>query len=1284
MKRNLEKKRLQISIQKRKWRKDHLPKPAFNTALPIFSHKEKIVDSISKNRVVIISGETGSGKTTQIPQFFMAAARGINGIIGCTQPRRIAVTTVAHRIAEELGEELGESVGYKIRFKEMTRKESFIKIMTDGILLAETLTDPYLNQYDTIIVDEAHERSLNIDLILGILKILIKRRKDLKLIITSATIDTTKFSAAFDHAPIIEVSGRVYPIKIRYLPSDKQQEDTGEPNHVEMAVFTMEKLHKKSPKGDVLVFMPTEQDIRDTCELIESRDLEKVMVLPLYARLSGSEQKNVFLRSLGRKIIVATNVAETSITIPGIRYVIDTGLARIPQYSPASRITSLPVLPISRSSADQRKGRCGRVENGICIRLFSQDDYDTRPVFTLPEILRANLAEVILKMIALKLDDIDHFSFIDRPVKKSIKDGYDLLVELGAIETKHRRKHFSLTDKGKLMTKIPLDPRLSRILIQAIKEKCLKETSVITSALSLQDPRERPVGKTTEAEQSQSVFIDSSSDFITLLNIWNGYQRAWQRVKSMNKMKKFCKDHYLSFKRMREWRDIHTQILAILKESGILDGEFKIKTVSDPEYRISKPVFERIHRSILSGFLSNIAMKKEKNIYTAAKGREVMIFPGSGLFNGAGQWIVSAEMIKTSRLFARTVANIDSGWLEILGKGQCKYTYHQPHWDKNKGEVIVFEQANLYGLIIVSKRTVSFGPIDPDRASDIFIRSALVMGEIKKTFSFITRNNALINNIKEMENRIRRRDLLVSEDELALFYKNRLSGVFDLKGLERLIQEKGADRFLLMKKEDLLLYTPDDKEIALYPDSISFGNYQFPLTYCFNPREENDGVTVNIPSSVATTTPVAETDWLVPGLLKEKITLLIKRLPKQYRKHLAPVTQTVDTILNEIPKGKTTLITALGKFIYKRFNLSIPGSAWPSTSLPDHLKMRMSVKGPKGEEIFSGRDLYLLYQQIPAKTDPKESIEFASAINSVERTGITSFDFENLPETITLKGKNGTNWVAYPGLEKGEGDIDQSCGANFRLFHHRGEAVKSHKEGVAALFCIALSKELKFLKKILITPKKWADHTQHFGGVKQLENQMFQKVVHDLFHKNIRRKNEFKTWTKSASPLLLTKGRELLNSVLSVVAAYHEARSKLYQLEIANRSNSYTVSFFSSLREDLSQLVPEIFIQLYDSDRLNHMVRYIRAITIRAERGSVSLEKDQTRGEDVKVFSDRLANLLETLSPSVSKEKRRAIEDFFWLIQEYKVSIFAQELKTPFPVSKNKLKKKLNEIERMI
>jgi len=575
-------KQLHASIKKKTWRKQNPPALTYNPGLPITDKKNEIIDLISKNQVLIISGETGSGKTTQIPKFCIAAGRGIDGKIGCTQPRRIAATTVARRIAEELGEELGKSVGYKIRFKDKTGEDAFIKIMTDGILLAETRNDKYLNEYDTIIVDEAHERSLNIDFILGILKTLLKKRKDLKVIITSATIDTEKFSKAFDNAPVIEVSGRMYPVDVQYFGMEQETEGSDERTHVEMAAFAVDKLQKKSPYGDIIVFMPTEQDIRETCEILEGRNYKSAIILPLYARLSSSEQSKVFSRLAGRKIIVATNIAETSITIPGIKYVIDTGLARISRYTPRSRTTSLPVVPISRSSADQRKGRCGRVENGICIRLYPEQDFLSRTLFTPPEILRANLAEVILRMIALKLGNIEDFSFIDRPAARSIRDGFDLLLELGAIKPVKRAKKskaekskegdvFLLAEKGRLMAQMPVDPRLSRMLIKADQEGCLNEVVVIASALSIQDPRERPVEKTQEADQMHALFRDPLSDFITLLNIWKKYHDVRQKEKSTNRMKKFCKKHYLSFKRIREWRDIHAQISAVLQGSRARD-----------------------------------------------------------------------------------------------------------------------------------------------------------------------------------------------------------------------------------------------------------------------------------------------------------------------------------------------------------------------------------------------------------------------------------------------------------------------------------------------------------------------------------------------------------------------------------------------------------------------------------------------------------------------------------------------------------------------------------------
>jgi ATP-dependent helicase HrpA len=716
-------------------------KPAhlnFAPDLPVTARKEEIIQAIKTSQVVIISGETGSGKTTQIPKCCLAAGCGTRGMIGCTQPRRIAAINVAKRIAFEFKESLGQSVGYKIRFDDKTPPNACIKVMTDGILLAETQQDRFLKQYDTLIVDEAHERSLNIDFTLGILRRLVKQRKHLKLIITSATIDTKKFSDAFDQAPIIEVSGRMFPVETIYQPilgetgESQSLEDQG---YVEAAADAAHALLSRTRSGDMLIFMPTEQDIGETMTLIRGHQHPGVTVLPLFARLSAREQAKVFSRTPGRKIIVSTNVAETSLTIPGIRYVIDTGLARIPSYSPRTRTTALPVRPISQSSANQRLGRCGRVENGVCIRLYDEDDFNGRPFFTAPEILRSNLAEVILRMIFLNLGDVQQFPFIDPPAPKSIKDGFDTLVELGAIREKKmagtQKTGFELTRVGQIMAKIPVDPKLSRILIQAQENSCLAEALVIATALSISDVRQRPAEKAAAADQQHARFKDPTSDFVTLLNIWDACKAAEKKLKTRTGFRQFCIDHFLSFKRFREWQDIHNQIRRLLEEHGfkgflpytLPPGTAQLKS---REHEIGGPLYMALHKSLLAGYLSHIAHKKEKNIYTAAKGQQVMIFPGSGLFDRAGPWIVAAEFVKTSQLFARGVANIDPSWLEEIGKDLCTRTWADPRWEKNQGQVLATEQVSLFGLVIVSGRPVAYGKLHPEEAGDIFIRKALV------------------------------------------------------------------------------------------------------------------------------------------------------------------------------------------------------------------------------------------------------------------------------------------------------------------------------------------------------------------------------------------------------------------------------------------------------------------------------------------------------------------------------------------------------------------------------
>jgi len=1184
-------------------------------------------------------------------------------------------------------------VGYKIRFKDKTSHDSFIKIMTDGILLAETLGDPYLNEYDTIIVDEAHERSLNIDFSLGILKKLIKRRKELKLIITSATIDTEKFSKAFDDAPVIEVSGRMYPVDIRYLPvcpnSERQGQDAkNDLSHVEMAADAVKTLNREGQYGDILVFMPTEQDIRETCELLEGRNYKNAFIYPLFARLQASEQSKIFSRPPGRKIIIATNVAETSITIPGIRYVIDTGLARISRYSPRSRTTALPVMPISRSSADQRKGRCGRVENGICVRLYSEEDFLSRHLFTLPEILRSNLAQVILRMIALNLGDISDFPFIDRPAKKSIKDGFDLLLELGAIYEEPGRSRskgvsrFFLTEKGRLMSKIPIDPRLSRMLIEAKEEGCLKEVTVIASVLSIRDPRERPSERAQEADEVHSKFADPASDFITLLNIWNTYHDTWRRVKSTNQMKKFCRTHYLSFKRMREWRDIHSQISAILKENGLKEKDKKrvLKVAANKKGKdiseVFTPFYSAVHKSILSGFLSNIAVKKEKNFFKAAKGKEVMIFPGSGLFNKAKTWIVAAEMVETSRLFARTVANIESSWLEALGKDLCKYTYLSPHWERNRGEVVASEQVSLFGLIIEPGRPVSYGKINRDEASDIFIRSVLVESDIRRPFDFMKHNKRLIDEIKGMENRLRRRDLLVSDQEIFEFYKERINRTYDIRTLRKRLKKKGSDKFLQMSREDLLIYSPDKDVLSYFPDCIDIGSNSFECLYNFNPGKPNDGVTVKIPSSIAPLVSPETVDWLVPGLYQEKIAALIKGLPKAYRKQLVPVADTVDEIIRHMQKSNNCLITTLGQFIYERFEVDIPASAWAEDVLPDHLKMRISITGPKGEELVCSREKKILAQNVPESVIPDE---FGSARKEWEKTGVTRWDFGNFPEKIDVKVKNKGIWTAYPGLET---DSETVKSVNLRLFYDHDKATESHKKGVASLYAIYFAKDLKFLKKSLVLSKEAIHYADYFGGARRFEKRLYEYVIKGLFQINIRTEKAFYSHAEAAKPVIISKGRTLLEHVLPVIEVYSKTRSGIYDLEKSSSVN--VLSFLNSLKEELTRLVPENFMDLYDAKRFVHLVRYIKAIEIRAQRALVNFEKDRAKVKEINVFTKSLDKMLKGLSPMVSAEKKEAVEEYFWLIEEYKVSLFAQELKTAIPVSKKRLENKLREIERMV
>ncbi len=1253
-------KRAEASVQERDTRLRQLPRVSYPETLPIFSKKDEIVNAIRQHQVVIISGETGCGKSTQLPKMCLEAGLGIAGKIGSTQPRRIAATTIARRIAEELGEDLGTSVGYKIRFKDRTPRHAYIKVMTDGMLLAETHGDPQLLEYDTLIIDEAHERSLNIDFILGLLRTLLPKRPELRVIITSATLETEKFSEAFGQAPVIHVAGRLYPVEVEYWPIDPELEDRGDVTYVDMAVKAVDMLRGKRRFGDILIFMPTEQDIMETCERLEGRQQTGVTILPLFARLPASQQGRVYTVT-GQKIVVATNVAETSLTIPGIKFVIDTGLARISQYLPRTRTKALPITPISRSSAEQRKGRCGRVKDGVCIRLYSEEDYASRLAHTLPEILRSNLAEVILRMLYLNLGHPDAFPFLDKPRERSIKDGFEVLLELGAVEKKE--DDYVLTEKGKIMAQMPLDPRISRMMIEAEKEGCVEEVAVLAAALSIQDPRERPAEKAASADLVHAPFKNPDSDFLTLFNIWNRYHREWENLKTQNRMRKFCKDHFLSFPRMREWIFTHEQIATIMAQ------HMKEKVLKHPD-----SLYAGVHRSVLSGFLSNIATKKEKNVYLAARGREVMVFPGSTLFNKSAPWIVAAEMVKTSRLFARTVAKIDPDWLEGLGGNLCRSTCFDPHWDKNRGEVMAYEQISLYGLVIIPRRPVSFGPMNPEESHRIFIQSALVEGNVKEHLPFLAHNQALTRKLEEMEDKLRRRDILVSDAVLYEFYSTALEGVHDIRTLKKRIKERGNDDFLKLKEEDLVLSPPDKEALALYPDELAVGKVRFKATYKFAPGEVDDGVTVHVPSGTASLIPPEQLEWGVPGLLREKIIALLKSLPKRYRKQLVPISRTADVIAGEMEQKDESLLTSLSQFIYKKFSVDIPATAWTEVEIPEHLMMRVSIVDHTGKELNSGRDIHLLTRTDSERSMERNSWEWEKAREKWERKGITSWDFGSLPESIPI----GEHFFAYPGLETSGESV------SIRLFESNEAALESHKMGVQTLLSLRFSKDLKFLRRNLSLPRQGMDGARTFGGVHAVEEALYHALVKRLFHLNIRTPEEMTSHADKLEPTMFAKARELRDQAATVLDAYYETRQTIHGIEQSNKASKAVLEICAHVRKDLDHLVPQHFLEIYSGELLLRLPRYMKAIQIRAERAANDPEKDKKKMAQAEDFIKAHEEMVQSLLPQSSRDKRVAVEEFRWMVEEFKVSLFAQELKTLFPVSRKRLEEKRKEIERMV
>ncbi len=1037
------------SIAKRQARAARRPSITYPPELPVAQRAAEIARAIDENQVVIVCGETGSGKTTQLPKICIAAGRGERGLIGHTQPRRIAARTVAARIAQELGSEVGGAVGYKVRFTDRTKPDAFVKLMTDGILLAETQGDPLLAAYDTLIVDEAHERSLNIDFLLGYLKQLLVRRPDLKVIVTSATLDADRFARHFaaggKPAPVIEVSGRMYPIETRYRPLASADEGTDDDEEAleDAIVDTAEELWRKAP-GDILVFLPGEREIRETADLLR-RGLARrpyaagVEILPLYARLSVPEQQRVFAPSAGRRIVLATNVAETSLTVPGIRYVIDSGLARIKRYSLRNKTTLLQIEAISQAAANQRAGRCGRVAEGICVRLYSAEEFAARPPYTDPEILRSSLAAVILRMAALGLGDVAAFPFVEPPQPRAIADGYQLLQELGAVDGARR-----LTALGAELARLPVDPRIARMIVAAREQDCVAEVLVVAAALSVPDPRERPLAKQQAADQAHLVFRDERSDFASLLALWDFFEAKLAEKLSHRKLVDACRAQFVSYLRLREWRDVRAQLAAEIAELGWQWRDALPATIDAAKY-------QALHQALLAGLLGNVGVKEsEGEGYQGARGIRFHLHPGSGLAKKRPKWVLAAELVETSRLYARCAGALEPEWIERVAGDRVTRDYFEPHWDPDRGEVVASERVQLYGITLVARRRVSFGRIDPVTARQVFIREALVPGELATKGSFVAHNRKLVTDVAQLEHKARRQDVLVDDEAIAAFYERRIpADVHSLVTFERWREEaeRNDPRVLHLTREALMRHAALDVTEALFPETLALAGNALPLRYRFAPGQPNDGLTLTVPLALLNQIDAGRLSWLVPGMIREKVTLLLKALPKQMRNRLHPLPDAVTAFLESERYGDGPLTDALSRWLRARLGEPVAPDLWDDATLPAHLSMEIRVIDASGRELASGRDLAALR----AELGEAAQLSFAGAKPALERHGLKSWDFGTLPETLATV-RNGQRVTGYPAL------VDDGDSVSIALLDTRASAETAMRAGVVRLIAIALER----------------------------------------------------------------------------------------------------------------------------------------------------------------------------------------------------------------------------------
>jgi ATP-dependent helicase HrpA len=1265
---------IERSVTIRDARVQRKPKVTYPPDLPVSQRADEIARAVRAHPVVIVCGETGSGKTTQLPKICLDAGRGERGLIGHTQPRRIAARAVAQRIADELAQPLGTVVGYKVRFTDHTRPDAYVKLMTDGILLAETQGDRYLEAYDTIIVDEAHERSLNIDFLLGYLKQLLLRRPDLKVVITSATLDAERFARHFGTdaapAPVIEVSGRMYPVEVRYRPLSRGSagetvlaDETDDEEDLEEAIVgTAEDLWREGP-GDILVFLPGEREIRETGDLLR-RGLSRrpyagqLEILPLFARLSVAEQQRVFGPSTGRRIVLATNVAETSLTVPGIRYVIDAGLARVKRYSLRNKTTLLQIEKIAQSAAQQRAGRCGRVQDGICVRLYAEEDFAARPKYTDPEILRSSLAAVILRMASLDLGAVDAFPFVEAPSARAIADGFQLLQELGAVDAER-----TLTPLGRELARLPLDPRIGRIVLAARDGGCLPEALVIASALAVPDPRERPLERQQAADQAHLRFRDERSDFLSLVALWEFFADALDRKLGHRKLVDACRAQFVSYLRLREWRDVHQQLTSVLDEAG-----WKWSAALPATFDATR--YATLHKAVLAGLLGNIGQKSEtEEGYLGARGIRFHLHPGSGLAKKGGKWLLAAELTETSRLFARCAARIEPEWIEEVAGDRVTRDYFEPHWNEKRGEVVASERVSLYGLTLVARRPVSFGAIDPQAARDVFLREALVPGALATRGAFLAHNLALVRDVAELEHKARRQDVLVDDDVIAAFYSERVPPhVHSRVTFERWREEteRTSPRLLFLTRDDLMRHAAVQVTAELFPEQLTLAGTALPLKYRFAPGHPQDGLTLTVPLALLNQVDEAPLSWLVPGMVRDKVLHYLKALPKASRNRLIPLPEAVTDFLVATPAGAVPLPVALAAYLGRRFGEPLAPGTWDDVATPAHLTVNVRVVDAAGVELGSGRDLTRLRAQL----GDAARMSFAAQGPAFERRGLKGWEFGDLPETLALV-RSGQQLTGYPAL------VDDGDSVSLALLDTRERAEIATRAGVLRLIALALKDALARLDKpgpgfaqaalllrtAIPTDRLLAD------VVASIRDRAF--LGDDPLPRNERAFAEQVRRARTRLPAVSDSAFRLL----ATIATAHGALTQRL-----NRLPGALARVAAEVRAQRDALVHPGFFAATPWTSLTHLPRYLEALDRRLAKYPERPERDAQHAVQVTSLWQRFTERAERNRQAGRVEP--ALEEFRWLIEELRVSLFAQELKTPVPVSFKRLERAWSDLAR--